>query len=78
MIQRVYAVVESGLDEDHLMRMVVTARVDLPEAEHWRDEKAVARALHNIAEHIATCGCGFAGIVLLPDPKFSTYPTHND
>lgn len=54
MIQRVYAVLEVGLDETSLMTLTPAAScpVDIPEPFHWRNEKAIAAALRQIADEI--------------------------
>ena len=72
MIQRVYALIESGLDEEHLVRMVALPREEVADEHHWRDERQIAAALRRLADHIEL-GASFAGVQVESDLASRTY-----
>lgn len=70
-IQRVYTVIEAGAP-GHLMCLVpITGPVDIPEREHFRDERHVAGALRELADKIEQ-GIGYYAVPGLSEVLAST------
>jgi hypothetical protein len=55
MIQKVWAVIQVGMDEDNCMYYTpITGPEDIPDKSTWRNEKEIAKALRRLAKEIET------------------------
>lgn len=69
MIQRVHVVIEVGLDDEHVLLIApMTGPYDIPPEKHYRDERAIAKVLREVADQLED-SMGFQGWV---PPKGAT------